>query len=147
MATWKDYTEIKSWQEALELYVEYRNMIGRSEILEREYDLRSQMTRASLSIMNNIAEGFGRQSNKEFARFLSIARGSCYEFESMVHALAKTEMLTEAEAEFFFEKTAGIRRNLAGLSQYLYRKEREQQEKEKSNANSNSSSISSSPNL
>lgn len=49
-----------------------------------DFSFRDQITRASLSIMNNIAEGHERDSKKEFARFLKIAKGSCGEVRSML---------------------------------------------------------------
>ena len=50
----------------------------------KDYFFRSQILRATLSISNNIAEGFGRRSKKEFIQFLMISKGSCNEVESML---------------------------------------------------------------
>lgn len=49
----------------------------------KDFRFKEQIQSAAVSIMNNIAEGFERQSNKEFIRFLFIARGSCGEVRSM----------------------------------------------------------------
>ena len=54
----------------------------------RDYNFKNQIERASISIMNNIAEGFERRSNKDFRQFLYFAKGSSGEVRNMLH-LAK----------------------------------------------------------
>lgn len=120
MATINNYTEINSWKSALILFGELNSLFKSNIELTKEWEIRSQVIRASLSIMNNIAEGFGRKTNKEFIRFLSISRGSCYEVESMIHALQHTQKISRDEAEHFFSLITDIRKNLAGLSKYLH---------------------------
>ncbi len=66
----------------------------------REFVLKDQLLRATLSISNNIAEGFGRGGKKEFLYFLKIAHCSCYEVESMLYImsdLSKLDKNTEDE--------------------------------------------------
>ena len=69
------------WQKAMDLTTEIYRLI---KFLPREetYALSDQMRRAAVSIPSNIAEGHGRNSNKEFANFLSIARGSLTELRT-----------------------------------------------------------------
>ena len=69
------------WQKAMDLTTEIYRLV---KFLPREetYALSDQMRRAALSIPSNIAEGHGRNSNKEFANFLSIARGSLTELRT-----------------------------------------------------------------
>ncbi len=50
-----------------------------------DFGFRNQLCRATISIMNNIAEGFERQTNKEFAQFLYISKGSCGKVRSMLY--------------------------------------------------------------
>ena len=52
----------------------------------RDYSFKDQIQRAALSIMNNIAEGFGRKGDKELSRYLKISKGSCSEVRSMLYA-------------------------------------------------------------
>ena len=74
------FEDIISWQKAKEMtkiiYAELSSC--------KDFGFRNQIERASVSIMNNIAEGFERKSNKEFKQFLFIAKGSCGEVCSML---------------------------------------------------------------
>jgi four helix bundle protein len=66
---------------------------------EERFGIISQMKRASVSVANNIAEGFGRNSKKEFQRFLSIALGSVYELQTQLF-LIKTLGLLKNNQQF-----------------------------------------------
>lgn len=74
------FEDILAWQKSLELtlaiYSLFRNC--------KDYSFRDQIQRATVSIMNNIAEGYERNGNKEFRNFLYIAKGSCAEVRSML---------------------------------------------------------------
>lgn len=78
-----DYKNLKVWQKAMDLTVEIYSLI---KLLPREetYALADQMRRAVVSIPSNIAEGHGRNSDKEFIKFLSISRGSLLELETQI---------------------------------------------------------------
>jgi len=81
METNKDYQpldKLKVWHLAMDLAVDYYPMIRSIN----DIDLKRQLFRSTLSIQSNIAEGFGRQYNREFTRFLKIAIGSLYEVQS-----------------------------------------------------------------
>ena len=71
---------LRVWQDSMDMcfYV--------NECVEnfRNYDLRSQLRKCSISVPSNIAEGFGRNSTKEFARFLRISLGSIYELKTQI---------------------------------------------------------------
>ncbi len=79
MAKISNFEDIIAWQYAqaltLAIYKELRAC--------RDLSYRDQIQRASISIMNNIAEGFDRRSDKELKQFLYIAKGSCAEVQSM----------------------------------------------------------------
>lgn len=78
-----DYKNLKVWQKAMDLTVEIYSLI---KLLPREetYALADQMRRAVVSIPSNIAEGHGRNSDKEFIKFLTISRGSLLELETQI---------------------------------------------------------------
>ena len=76
------FEDIESWKEARllvkEVYQRFSNL--------KDYGFRDQIQRAAISVMSNIAEGFDRNSNKEFVQFLVIARGSVSEVRSLSYA-------------------------------------------------------------
>jgi len=65
------------------------------DIPDRDY--RSQMNRSNLSILSNIAEGYGRRSNAEFAKFLSYSSGSVYELRTQILACVDVGLLKESD--------------------------------------------------
>ena len=75
------FEEIIAWQKAKELTVSIYQAMRNS----KDYGFRDQIQRASTSVMNNIAEGFERRTNKEMKQFLFIAKGSCGEVRSMLY--------------------------------------------------------------
>lgn len=78
-----NFRELKIWQEAIKitkLTYQLTKLFPSSEM----YGLTSQMNRAAVSIPSNIAEGAGRNSNKEFTQFLNITMGSCFELETQI---------------------------------------------------------------
>lgn len=74
------FSDLKIWVAAKSIYLEIFKMFDSY----KDYFFRSQILRATLSISNNIAEGFGRRSKREFIQFLMISKGSCNEVESML---------------------------------------------------------------
>jgi four helix bundle protein len=74
------------WQLARALVKEISHITFTDKI-SRNYSLKDQIQRAALSIMNNISEGFERHSDKEFAYFLNIAKGSAGEVRSMLFVM------------------------------------------------------------
>ncbi len=92
MAKIERFEDLQCWQKSREL-VTYIFTITQSDNLVKEYDLKSQLRRAALSSMNNIAEGFGRSSEKEFIRFLEMSSASCIEILSMTYILEDLNFL------------------------------------------------------
>ena len=95
----KSFRELDVWNKAMELtdlVYEIASNLPQSE----KYALGDQIRRAVVSIPSNIAEGFGRDSHKDFAHFLSIARGSLYEVDTQLEIalrrgyIKKNDMIT-----------------------------------------------------
>ncbi len=75
MAGWKDFREIAAWQSARDLKIRVDEFLQRPNI-KSKYRLYDQLYAAVRSGPSNIAEGFGKYGNKEFARYARIAKGS-----------------------------------------------------------------------
>lgn len=81
----------------------------------RDYGFRDQIQRASVSIMNNVAEGFERKSNNEFRQFLYIAKGSCGEVRSMLHIAQKLGYLNADNFTELHKLSLEISKTISGL--------------------------------
>ena len=79
----KRFHEIEAWQTARQLAIEVEKVTVREKV-RRDFAFCDQIRRACISVMSNIAEGFGRRTDKDFARFLEIARGSAAEVHSLM---------------------------------------------------------------
>jgi four helix bundle protein len=110
----KDFKELRVWQKAhtlaLEVYQATRSF-PRDEI----YGLTSQIRRAAVSVGANIAEGCGRRSDGEFARFLQIARGSASELEYHLLFARDLKLLTNDAHRDFEKKLVEVQRMLTSL--------------------------------
>lgn len=107
----RNFEQVIGWQKAQELAVDIYNTFGKL----KDYSFKDQIFRASISISNNIAEGFDRQSNKEFARFLYYAMGSCSETKSMLYLSNRLNYCCENEKEKLLAQANEISRILHGL--------------------------------
>ena len=83
MANIKSYRELEVWKQSMDFVLDvYREL--KTFPVEERYGICDQIRRAAVSIPSNIAEGFGRDTPKEFSHFLSIARGSLYELSTQL---------------------------------------------------------------
>lgn len=89
-----------------------------------DWDLRSQLSASSAAVPANIAEGFGQQSDRQFARYLFIARGSCNEVRTHVAIAQGRRYLDSEEACQLSEKYEEIAKMLTGLIKYLHASDR-----------------------
>lgn len=101
--------ELKLWHKAIDLTVE---VYKATENFPREetYGLTSQIRRAAVSIPSNISEGAGRNSNKEFRYFLSVANGSSYELQTQIVISNKLQLMPDASAEVLLSRIDEIQK-------------------------------------
>ena len=90
-----DYKDLLVWQKAMNLTIEIYSIV---KLLPKEetYALSDQMRRAAVSIPSNIAEGQGRDSSKEFVRFLSMARGSLRELSTQLEICERLHYIEQS---------------------------------------------------
>ena len=106
------FEDIIAWQKAKELTVK----IYHSFEVSKDFGFNDQIQRASVSVMNNIAEGFERKSNKEFKQFLYIAKGSCGEVRSMLIIAHELKKINTSDYEALLSLSLEISRMLFGLT-------------------------------
>ena len=114
MASYKSFEDLPVWQEAISLAAEIFALTSH-EAFKYRGDLVNQIRRASLSVSNNIAEGFERGSTADLINFLYIARGSCGETRSMLRFAPK---LGGMEAEL--DAIDGAARRCEAVSRQIY---------------------------
>ena len=109
------FEEVLAWQKAQNLATHIYSIFKNS----REYSFKDQIFRASISISNNIAEGFDRGSSKQFLYFITVSKASCSEVKSMLHLAVKCEILDKSLALKLIENCDEINRMLFGLISWL----------------------------
>jgi len=90
----KRFEDLECWK-AARLLVKEVYVYSQTGELSRDWDTKSQIKRAALSVMNNIAEGFGRFGAQDSLRFYDIAKASNYEIKSMLYVLEDVNYLTQ----------------------------------------------------
>lgn len=114
----KDYKDLISWQKSVQLAAEIYNLT-RQLPKEETYGLTAQIRRAAVSIASNIAEGYGRESAAEYARFLRIARGSLYETETQLFLAERLQFLDRTNMETTLSLCAEIGKMLNAMIRRL----------------------------
>jgi four helix bundle protein len=114
----RNYRDLIVWQKAMDLVtLVYRST---ESFPQRElFGLTNQLRRAEVAIPSNIAEGQGRNANRDFRRFLSIARGSLQELETQLELARRLGYLDESNLIDIVESTSEIARLINGLSRAL----------------------------
>ena len=121
MAAIKKFEEIKAWQKARDLNIEiYR--ISSIDEFAKDFTLLTQIRKASISIMLNIAEGFGRKSDREFRQFFIYANGSSLEVQSALYIALDQKYLTKEKFEQLYSITEQISKMIQNFSKYLAKK-------------------------
>ena len=117
----KNYKELIVWQKAYQLCLEIYKITKRfpkSEVFGLSYDLK----RTVISILSNIAEGYGRQTTKEYIRFLYIAYGSYCELETKILLIGDLDYINKEEKQRLLSLGQEVERMLKALINSLEKK-------------------------
>lgn len=105
------FEDLKVWQKSRILVKDCYRVFKKLS----DFSFRDQILRAAVSIMNNIAEGFERKGDKEFRKFLFIAKGSCGEVRSMLYLALDLGYISQGELDDIYLKSEEISKMLSGF--------------------------------
>ncbi|MCD4681459.1 MAG: four helix bundle protein [Bacteroidales bacterium] len=113
-----NFKELFVWEKSRKLVSDIYNLTKLFPKDER-FGLISQMQRSAISIPSNIEEGAGRDSNKEFLRFLDIANGSSFELETQIYLAFDQNYISEEKQSTQIEKVREIQKMIYQLKKYF----------------------------
>ena len=118
MATVSKFEDLDCWKTARQL-VKLVYHLSESGKLAKDFTTKDQIRRAALSSMNNIAEGFGRHSKKEFIRFLDISQSSAIEVKSITYVIEDLGYISSEDLLLLRTKVEDTKNLTRGLIKYL----------------------------
>ncbi len=119
----KRFEDLKIWQ-VVRQFVKRTYQLTSKPNFKNDFGLKDQFQRASVSIMNNIAEGFERDGNKEFIRFLTYSKGSAGEVRSLLYVALDLGYITEKEFQEHYDSSIDIITQIANFIKYLNKNKR-----------------------
>ena len=114
----KSFEDLQVWQDTRK-FVKSIYELTSLDNFKKDYGLKDQIQRAAVSIMNNISEGFERDNNKEFMRFLSYSKGSAGEVRSMLYVAMDLEYISKNDFDDNYKNAVDIIKQIANFKKYL----------------------------
>ena len=118
MSTIKSFEELPVWKDTRKFTNKIYNITNKFP-KEEIYGLTSQIRRATVSIMSNIAEGFDRRSDKELSNFLSMSRASSSEVQNDLYIALDLNYISQDEFNKLYQEAKKIAKQINGLMTYL----------------------------
>jgi four helix bundle protein len=118
MSSVERFEDIEAWKKARELTKSIYRLTSVGEFA-RDFGLRDQIRRASVSVMSNIAEGFERDGDKEFQQFWAMAKGSAGEVKTQLYVALDADFLSQGDFDSLYALANEISRLTSGLIRYL----------------------------
>lgn len=113
-----DFRKLTVWQKAKDLAVAVYRSVHASAVA-KDYGLKDQILRASVSIASNIAEGYTRETTPDRIHFLNVARGSCAELETQLIISVDAGLLSRAPADALIQQSDEVSKMLYSLREKL----------------------------
>ena len=118
MAKIEKFEDVIAWQKARIVVNDIHDITSNGKY-QKDFALIDQTNRAAISIMLNIAEGFGRKSRREFNQFLTYAHGSASELQSALYIAYDRKYIIKEELTLLYNKCDEVSRLIMGLIKYL----------------------------
>lgn len=122
MATFGSFEEIDAWKLS-RIYCNRIFKLSSHGEFSQDFALKNQVRRSSGSVMDNIAEGYGREGNKEFVQYLYYSIGSLDESKSQLYRACDQDYISTAEFDELSKNSIVIRNKLKALANYLKKTE------------------------
>ncbi|PRY35485.1 four helix bundle protein [Spirosoma oryzae] len=122
MATIQRFEDLKVWQQARAV-AKHIYVLTKTTSLSSDYELRNQISRSSGSVMDNIAEGFGRGSRTEFIQFLGYSLGSNDEMKSQLYRSLDRNHLDQHQFDELYQQVDVVTKMIVAFIHYLKRTE------------------------
>jgi four helix bundle protein len=117
----RPHKKLEVWKESMQLMKLAYQLTEKFSVTER-YGLVSQINRAAVSVLANIAEGAARETNKDYAHFITISQGSLSELDALFEIALELNMITENNYQNITMKIDRIAAMLTGLKKYILNK-------------------------
>ncbi len=118
MAKVERFEDLKVWQHAIEIGLKIYQLVDQIQV-SKDFRSKNQLIGSAISISNNIAEGFEYNSNRQFVRYLAIAKGSAGELRSQLYLLVKAEKVTQSDYDILYNDLIQISSEIKGFMKYL----------------------------
>jgi len=114
----KAFEDLQVWQDA-RVFVKSIYELTSLKNFSKDFGLKDQIQRASVSIMNNISEGYERDNNREFIKFLGYSKGSAGEVRSMLYVALDLNYISNDQFKVSYEKAVSIITQISNFKKYL----------------------------
>jgi len=118
MAKIEKFEDLEIWNKSREICIDIETLFETTNLGKR-FSMKDQMDRSSGSIMDNIAEGFERNGNREFINFLSFSKGSCGELKSQLYRALDKKLISQDEFDNLSVKIELVKNKIGAFMKYL----------------------------
>jgi len=112
------FEDLEIWQNAMEIAVEIYKISSTGK-LSKDFGLKDQITRAVISISNNISEGYEYDNTKDFIKFLRYAKGSTREVRNILNLLTRIEFIEKSKYTALYNNLISLSKQIFGFMKYL----------------------------